>query len=333
MANPSGFCLPLTLLEIMDSSDRLDELQREAEGIVKRATELLSQWANVQTSMEELSSLRLAHYTSLEAIVDMLQKENSGLRLSDTSTMNDPEEGRATEEARLISHLLKEEFGKESWLWQRYSEANVCCFVGIAGNSEQVIDAGNDLLFWRLYGNDCRGVSITIPPHVSKPLVEASTVCRVRYTDESTPQINVLWVSSLLKQLNKLHERAREATLWLEICPGVLSACDLLLKQRFLSKRSHYEMEREYRAVEFLSEDDPIEPIDSGRRGQHVQYGRVRRYVEIPWLGCKSILTTGSQVTVGSNVPEHDNAREVLVELVPSGVSVRVSGILYRPRR
>ena len=323
----------------MSESRDLDALQCEANDIAARACDLLQSWNKVQTaieSSEEPLSLNLAHYTSIEAIVSMLQTPDGGLRLSDTSTMNDPEEGRATAEGSLISDLLEEEFGMDSWLWNRYGAANVCCFVGIERTSEQPIDAGDDLLFWRLYGNDCRGVSITIPPLMSKELVNSSAVGQVTYADESPLEIEQSMFLTFLIDLEELQIRADDANLWSQICPGVLAACDPLFRQRFLRKRSHYEMEREYRAVAFLSENN-AEDSRYSHRGQHVQYGRVRRYVQIPELNCDSILTTGSQITIGSNVPEPDNARDSLLELVkesakiPSAISIRVSKILYRP--
>ena len=240
----------------MGSSNNVDVLQLEADDIARRARGLLQSWSNAQTDQLSTEELHLAHYSSLEAIVSMLQTPKGGLRLSDTSTMNDPEEGCSTTEDRIISNLLKDEFSKKSWLWQRYGAANVCCFVGIVRASEQIIDAGDDLLFWRLYGNDCRGVSITMPPHVSKKLVESSIVDRVIYTDEPPPQIDLSIFLPLLKDLDNLRCRARDAGAWSEISASVLSACDPLFKQRFLRKRSHYEMEREYRAVAFLSEDE-----------------------------------------------------------------------------
>lgn len=69
-----------------------------------------------------------------------------------------------------------------------------------------------------------------------------------------------------------------------------------------------------------------------------MQYGRVRQYVQIPELNCVSILTTDSQITIGSNVPEPDNARDALREVIkgsaaiPGAVSIRVSKIMYRSR-
>ena len=270
-------------------------------------------------------------------MVSMLQAPDGGLRLSDTSTMNDPEEGCATSECSLVLHLMQEKLGEDSWVWKRYGAAHVCCFVGIERTDEQTIDAGDDLLFWRLYGSDCRGVSITIPASVSGGLVENSMVGRVTYTDELPIQMDRSVFSTFLKDLEELHSRALDADFWPKISQEVLDACDPLFKQRFLRKRSHYEMEQEYRAVVFSSEDDEEDtryPI----RGKHVQYGRVRQYVQIQDLNWVSILKTGSQITIGSNVPEPDNARDSLRELIegsveiPSAVSIRVSKVLYRSR-
>ena len=265
----------------------------------------------------------------------MLQSQEGGLRLSDTSTMNDPEEGCATSEGSFISHLLRTKLGEESWVWKRYGAAHVCCFVGIERTDEQTIDAGDDLLFWRLYGSDCRGVSITIPPLISRDLVESSVIGKITYADELPIQMDLSAFSTFARKLEELHTRALDAGVWAEIGPEVFVACDSLFRQRFLQKRPHYEMEQEYRAVTFLSED--VE--DDARysiRGKHVQYGRVRQFVQIPELTCISILTTGSQITIGSNVPEPDKARDSLRELVkrsaiiPSAVSIRVSNVLYR---
>ena len=322
----------------MSKPQTLDEFRQEALDIAARARELqkpLNQVQSISESEEERFSVHLAHYTSLEAIVSMLQAQDGGLRLSDTSTMTDPEEGCATSESSFISHMLRTTLGEESWVWKRYGAAHVCCFVGIERTDGRTVNAGDDLLFWRLYGSDCRGVSITIPPLISKGLIENSVVGKITYADELPIRLDLSAFSAFAKHLEELHSRALDAGFWAEIGPDVLVPCDPLFKQRFLRKRSHYEMEREYRAIAFLSEDDE-ENVRYSIRGKHVQYGRVRQYVQIPELNCVSILKTGTQITIGSNVPEPDNAGDSLRELVkesaeiPSAVSVRVSKVLYR---
>ena len=319
----------------------MDSLRDEAARIARCAHNLRgSPRGEDQPSPDEVS-LRLSHYTSLEAIVSMLQASDGGLRLSDSNTMNDPDEGIATRDGRVISRLLNDEFGRDSWVWKRYSVAHICCLVGVDKQEQPDLEVGDDLLFWRLYGDECRGVSITMPEHVSHKLVKSSVVQRVIYTKERSMQVDVAAVSQLLDDLDKLRSRACEANPWSEICQIVIPACDLLLAQRFLVKRSHYEMEREYRAVAFVTQGDDNAPEDQRfvPRGRHVHFGRIRTYVQIPDLNCEAILTTGSQITVGRNIPYPEDVKDTVESLVeargsaPSVVPTRVSGISYRSRR
>lgn len=322
----------------------IDALREWAKEIGGRAAQIRD-GSNGATTEEEddasaKDSLRLAHYTSVEAIISMLQVEGGGLRLSDSSTMNDPEEGRATRDGRAILRLLQEEFGEDSWLWKRYGSASVCCFVGIEEDDGPGVDAGNDLLYWRLYGNECRGVSIAIGSHLARSLVESAVVQRVVYADEPRMVSDIAAVSSLLEELDKLHQAACEAGLWERICDEAIPECDLLMAQRFLWKRQHYEMEREYRAVAFTTEgeNEVGEDTKFSSRGLHVQYGRICRYVQVPELNCDAILTTGSQITIGSNVPKPEEVRETIARLVeglgraPNVVGTQVSKIQYRQR-
>lgn len=329
----------------MSVSRALEELRPAIEAVARRAEELLRLQGGLSEVTPPPRPLHLAHYTSLEALISMLQAPKGGLRLSDSSTMNDPDEGCTTGDGRMFLKVLEDQAGTESWLWQRYSAAHICCFVGVGGyeqedRAERILDAGDDLLFWRLYGDEGRGVSITIPPHVSHKLLENSLVQRVRYTDERLLQIDLRGIASLLGDLATLRERALAVGLWQDVCQDVLPMCDRLCAQRFLEKRAHYEMEREYRAVVFVAgtEESTGESPAFSFRGMHVQYGLVRAYVQIPELDCQSILTTNSQITIGSNVNAPEDARGFLTDLlrrsglVASAVGIRVSNIRYRPR-
>ena len=322
----------------------------EIDAFRKRAGEIGDKAAEIRRGSEESTSekedtsakdsLRLAHYTSVEAIISMLQVDGGGLRLSDSSTMNDPEEGQATRDGRAVLHQLEREYGEESWLWRRYGSANVCCFVGIEGGGEQDIDAGNDLLFWRLYGNECRGVSIAMDTHKAQELVYSAVVQKVIYADEPRMMFDIAAVSSLLEELDELRKAACEGGVWDQICDEAIQECDLLMAQRFLWKRPHFEMEREYRAVAFTTEGEDNASEDSrfSSRGLHVQYGRICRYVQLPPLNCEAILTTGSQITIGSNVAKPEEVKKTIAGLVegmgraPNVVGTQVSGIRYRQR-
>ena len=246
-------------------------LREQAEVLGHRTRELLNLQSTARDrdlSGDKPTSVLLAHYTSLEALISMIQGPNGGLRLSDSSTMNDPDEGRTSSDGKEFFGMLKEEFGETSWPWRRYSAAHICCFVGVSRGAireshERLIDPGNDLLFWRLYGNECRGVSITIAAHESKRLVSSSLVQKVIYADDPPSKVSLAELMALLRDLNEFREEARDADVWSEVCSKVLPLCDRMFGQRFLHKHSHYEMEREYRAVEFLTmnEDEAAENL------------------------------------------------------------------------
>ena len=139
-------------------------LSEEADVLAQKAKALLASLHTSTTISHEVGTpvFRLAHYTTLEAVISMLQSPKGGLRLSDSSTMNDPEEGCATRDGRHIRHLLDDEFEQDSWPRRRYDHAHVCCFVGVDRGAKNDVEPGDDLLFWRLYGNDCRGLSMGI---------------------------------------------------------------------------------------------------------------------------------------------------------------------------
>ena len=323
-------------------------LQAEAIELARNAQDLLHSQYEAKAgnnNNQSTTTVILAHYTSLDALISMLQSGDGGLRLSDSTTMNDPNEGRTTSDGREFLRKLEKEFGTDSWPWRRYSAAHLCCFVGVKRESngdptKRVVDAGDDLLFWRLYGNECRGVSITVAAHESKRLIEKFAIQEVVYAEDAQLGVELDGTVVLLHKLNDLRERALKAGEWTDRSSELMPSCDRVFAQRFLHKHLHYEMESEYRAVAFLTTDEngSTENVEFTSRGKHVQYGLVRNFVQISDLRCNSILTTNSQITIGSKVPERKDAaneiRSLLKDLgkAPNVVSVRESLIPYRPR-
>ena len=180
-------------------------LSRDADDLAERAKALLSSFHSPATASRKASTpvFGLAHYTTLEAVISMLQSPQGGLRLSDSSTMNDPEEGCATRDGRSIAHLLDDEFDEDSWLRRRYDHAHICCFVGVDRGAEADVQPGDDLLFWRLYGNDCRGLSITLSSHISADLSRDTWVQKVLYTGDPSRRVDLRPISSLMHDLPK----------------------------------------------------------------------------------------------------------------------------------
>ena len=326
----------------MNGGDDLTVLRAEAARLATVAHNLqhLSHLPRDVRAMSKMERpLHLAHYTSLEALISILQTSDGGLRLSHSSAMNDPEEGMTTTYDTILYRQLKDDADQMPWIYERYGAAFVCCFVGIEEDDVRTIDPGDDLLFWRLYGNGCRGISITTAPHRSTQLVASSLVRQVTYATEALDVAEVNAVLELLRDLDQLRVRALEVELWPDVAQIVLPPCDGLLAERFLRKQIHYSIEREYRAVLF---DAGVEMADrtggiivSG--GTQVQNGLCRRYVQVEELMRTSILTTDTQITIGSNVAERDRVRWMiensldLLGLAPNVVPVRVSEIPYRP--
>ena len=294
---------------------------------------------------EEQCPLVLSHYTSTAALKSMLKSPDGGLRLWDSATMSDPDEGRTTGHGAMLVEVLSDTFGEDSWMWRRYAAAHIGCFVGTTrGTSGAVgyrtIDAGDDLLFWRLYGDQCRGVSLTIPDHVCGPLLGQSVVHRVTYGDQPLIPISGREVERVLRAIDKLRTRALEAGEWPEIQKAVIRQLDQLFITRFLHKRSHYELEQEYRAVVFVGDEtDDVGPsVEVSGRGTDVQGGVRRTWIQIPEFGCERIFTTASQINIGSNVPDAKNVKKDLTAMVtalgknPKVIAIRISEIGYRPR-
>ena len=140
---------------------------------------------------EELP-MSLAHYTSLDAVYSMFQRGDEALfRFSDTLHMNDPEEGRSVRWAEKIAENLEESYkiksdrrADPSWEGKMFASAYVLSFVGAKLTKKIRIEAekvGDDLSFWRTYGKDGRGCSMTFNHVRSWPPDVKSRVRKVRY--------------------------------------------------------------------------------------------------------------------------------------------------------
>ena len=326
----------------MTGADDLAVLRQEAERLATVAHNLLRSSRPINDDreiLEEPPSLHLAHYTSLETLVSILQTPGGGLRLSHSSAMNDPEEGLTTTYDKTLYGLLEDNAERMPWIRERYRSAFLCCFVGIREDEERTIDPGDDLLFWRLYGNGCRGISITTAPHRSAKLVESSLVRQVTYAEEAFGRIDVTAILELLRDVDRLRMRALEVALWSDVAEIVLPPCDRLLGERFLRKQIHYRIEREYRAILFNAGTELADRRGARivSEGTQVQNGLCRRYMQVEELTRRSIITTGTQITIGSNVAERDSVRQMVedslrsLDLAPNVVPVRVSEIPYRP--
>ena len=155
--------------------------------------------------------------------------------------MNDPDEGSTTSEGEMLLDVLNDDFGEDSWLWRRYAIAHIGCFVGTTRGEGGavgygVIDVGDDLLFWRLYGDQCRGVSLTMPPHVCGPLLGTSVVQKVTYRDEPPMPTNRGDVVGVLRELDRLRHQGLETVSVARNATGRDSAARPAVRQAVLAQ-------------------------------------------------------------------------------------------------
>ena len=245
----------------------------------------------IPTEIED-ATLRVTHYTSLAAATSMLQGlaygRGSTLRLYDSSHSNDPDEG---------GHLVRDlsSNGKHRWLEQGsgVGHAYITSFV----RDKDGRDMSDDLVFWRTYGGDGTGCSLTVDVRVQllrRVLYEPADMKAVRRT-----LLPILDAATPLAQADDHCAKAISETIWKR-----------LARVRYLYKDVAYHHEQEYRVA--LLEDSPdirprgvrFEPYEDS--GSIVE---VRHYCEIAGLDLRKLLASNSNVVLGPSVRDRYSVR------------------------
>ena len=224
----------------------------------------------------------VTHYTSLSAATSMLREMAHGqdavLRLYDTTHCNDPDEG---------NHLVRELSSNDGYLWlareSSVGHAYITSFVG----GRDGMDMSDNLVFWRTYGNDGKGCSLTVA-------VRADLLRQVFYSGKDIEPTKQM----LLPVLDAMAPLARAD----ESCAKLISGAfwKHLEGVRYLYKDEAYHHEDEHRIAipAASSEIDPdriqFQPHEPG--GPSVE---VRHYYEIDGLALGQILSSGSKLMLG----------------------------------
>ena len=265
----------------------------------------------------ERGTSRATHYTSLETVLRMLSQEtsdgNASLRLYDSLHCNDPEEGEF-----LVNYLSSAP--EHRWLAEGSSGGHAYIASLIADEQER--DLSNELVFWRTYGDEGAGCSLTM-------VVENRLLRRVLYGEGQVKPTRDL-LSPVLDVLQPVAERfeslrmAMSGTIWRR-----------LEAVRFLYKNSAYDFEKEYRVV--LTTDSPgydqdrvrFEPRDDGGG-----LSRVKHFYEMDELALKRTMTSGSKLVLGPCVPDQYSVKLYLKHLQrQAGINdfrIEASTIPYR---
>ena len=272
-------------------------------------------------SEEELT---VVHYTKVEVVVNMLRDHALGisscLRMYDTFHSNDPGEGK------YLTHNLDEATNNrlEELLGKSAPCAYVASFVSPRCES-QVNDVSDNLMFWRTYGFEGAGCSLTVKiprnrlfrvkygrgeaktgAEQVKNLVDAMGVLKSKTLKSLDP---VLDISSTETTIGVVQNHLRES-----LESALRGELDCLF---YLYKSKGYEYEQEVRSIEVptvkggTSDEvrfDFSRPSDSGEID-------VRHYYERDDLRVTNLLTTGSVITIGPCVQNRENVAYYLEHL------------------
>ena len=284
------------------------------------------------------------HYTSVAALVSMLQKfqnlpkseEKSSSRSKDTTPLNDLDENKGKPSLRLYDsvHLNDPDEGNylirkiipnlpkkydwllaDDWLQKEGEHAYVASFV--LPDAEK--DMSDNLVFWRTYGKEGEGCSLSLP-------VPRNQLKKVLYGAEEV-ECTAKILSPILDSLSslvKIRQSVRE-----ELARVIRK---FLEKIRYLYKSEAYKYENECRFV--LAKSDIRESIYFEYQDRNDSPGRIRHYYEPDDLKLEKLLLSGSEITLGPCVPYAGNVRYSLKTLMHRarlyGPEIKISKIPYR---
>jgi len=258
------------------------------------------------------------HYTGVANLISMLQGaiENNGsssLRLYDSVHLNDPDEGNYFD--RYLKHSKNHDLLPKS----KAHHAYIVSFI----LPQDEKDMSNNLVFWRAYGKEGKGCSLTVP-------IRRNRLRRVHYGEKKVGCSDLLLIKALetLKPLMGSSDAAMG-----QLKETLINTIEGYIEQfRYLFKSDAYDYEKECRLVVPESDTKP-ELI----RFEYVEEGsdvRIRHFYENKDLDIRNLLVTGSVITLGPRVSYPHNVKYYLETLLGkinlSGPDIRISKIPYR---
>ena len=272
-------------------------------------------------SVEELT---VVHYTKVEVVVNMLRDHALGissyLRMYDTFHSNDPGEGK------YLAHNLDESTNSrlDKLLGKSAPCAYVASFISPRGES-QVERVSDNLVFWRTYGYEGAGCSLTVK-------IPGNALFQVKYGQEEakTGADQVKNLVAIIEFLKSEALKSLDPVLGISSTDPAIGIAQNHLRESlesalrgeldclfYLYKSKGYEYEQEVRAIEVptfkggTSDEvrfDFSNPSDSGEID-------ARHYYERDDLHVADLLKTGSVITIGPCVQNRENVAYYLEHL------------------
>ena len=276
--------------------------------------------------VEESESKFVIHYTSIGALVSMLkdasqkeqEDEKSYLRLYDSVHLNDPDEGNYF--TRNLNLPQKYDWLKE----KEVSHAYIASFIYLEKKSKK--DINDNLIFWRTYGQEGEGCSLSLSvPH--------SRLQKILYGTEKVKH-TVKYLRSALDVLEPLI-KINNSSIRERIQENLARIVRKYLERiRYLYKNEAYEYENECRFVVTESNISDKNKIRFDDQEQNNSPGHIRHYYEHEDLKIDTLLVTGSLITLGPCVPYPYNVEYYLKTLMErarlGGQEIKISKIPYR---
>ena len=247
------------------------------------------------------------HYTTISALVSMLENGTSAtgqssLRLYDSNNFNDPDEGNFFNrnlgpKSPAVDALLDIEYSPHAYIASFIIPRRKAGY----NDTDAQRDMSNNLVFWRTYGDEGMGCSLTL-------FVPRSKLRKVLYGRDAVRQTSQLLLPALdslyacLKPIFDLPSMSYIS----EHLQGTISGH--IDRVRYLYKSDAYEYERECRIVipEVDADKDLIRFQYEDGQGRGV---RLKHYYEVEALDVRNIFVTGSIITFGPRVTGADNLR------------------------
>lgn len=286
----------------------------------------------------------IIHYTSIGALVSMLQdaskqelkdkeRENEKLELSSSSCypkpslrmydsvhLNDPNEGFYFAR-HLVRHLKQSR--KYDWLKKLdMGHAYVASFI--LPNSKK--NMRNNLVFWRTYGDDGEGCSLSIT-------IPRNQLQRVLYGKKKVQETidDLKLVLDVLSPLLEIENSTTQNNIQEKLSETVWKS---LARVSYLYKSKAYEHENECRFVLLEADIENKDNICFEYHNRNKSPARVRHYYEHEDFQIKKLLDSESSITLGPCVPFRSNVRNCIDVLLKRanlyGPEIKCSKIPYR---
>ena len=219
-----------------------------------------------------------------------IRKEPNYLRMYDTFHSNDPEEGKY-----LLNRWMQAGKNPIGEMNNTSPCAYVASFIKPDGDVTRTRD---NLAFWRAYGDDGAGCSLTVK-------LPADKLFKVVYGEDAGQ--NLLRILNFIKEALRpvLDIASPDADCDVRVAKGRLlgKLQELASPIHYLHKSDAYKYEREVRALattaDIESDQITFERIDNS--------DDVRHYYERDDLHVRNLLVSGSVITIGPCVPNGEN--------------------------